>query len=177
MRLEPEREFLAVINLCRISPILIANQLLESMRARFTGEDLRYYANFQPTDVPQRIGDQQVIKTAEGRAGIDNLIEELRILVHKSNQTKKDRYIMRPYRWATELNFMLGDEDVYTNILSEGTEALRTYLVSKSVEFINVWMFEVLRGDSGAILTFEQAAKMLIDDGGSEEIATFRLDK
>merc|ERR1711871_1447103 len=38
-------------------------------------------------------------------------------------------------------------------------------------------MFEVLRGDSGAILTFEQAAKMLIDDGGSEEIATFRLDK
>ena len=81
--------------------------LLEPMRARYSGEGLLDYTNFAPSNVPERIGGLQTIRTAEGRAGIDNLIEELKIVVDKSNQTKKDSHIMPPLRWASELNFLL----------------------------------------------------------------------
>jgi hypothetical protein len=45
------------------------------------------------------------------------------------------------------------------------------------VTFLNFWTFEVHRGSANATLTFEQAAKMLIDDGGSGDKAKFLLDK
>ena len=86
---------------------------------------------------------------------------------------------MRPLRWASELNFMLDESDgrPHTAVLSQGAEALKAYLDARSVDYLGLWVFEARRGDANTILTFEQAAKMLIDDGGSEDVTVFYLDK
>lgn len=106
-------------------------------------------------------------KTVEGRVAIDELIEELGALQIAHNRTgKKDGFVMKPLRWNTTLNWLIDDDQLLPVTLPGGQSVVNTFIKSKGFVYDKFKMLTIQRGMNPNKLTFEEAIRFLVNDGG-----------
>lgn len=150
-----EQDFLSLLNLVRIAPCIIVNHVLEVLRSRYLEHDLSYapqqrkrpdaslpfYQDLIKTRAPRKDGstrDPQITKTAEGRAALDDLIEELTALqktFSASAQAVNQPYVLPPLKWNAEMNWLIDENELFARVLPGRRTALREFLLTKGYEF------------------------------------------